>query len=227
MAARKNRAALLLKQKEAKQKKLLFALVPVFLLLVAWQGPKMYKALFSSPQGQATPASTTTTPATPTPTPQPSPEAEVGGLPDTDLLPEAGPDQLISFSRFTGRDPFVQQDGGSGSSSGSSGQSSGGTSGGSSGGTGGSGGSGGEEAATSAVIEINGSQEILSVGSAFPASNPTFTLNSLTSDSAVIGLVQGMFEDGSSTVEIALGEQVVLVSAPDSTQYTIELLSIN
>lgn len=220
MAAPKNREALLLKQKEAKQKKVLFALVPVFLLLVAWQGPKMYKALFSPPQGEATPApAVTTTPTTPTtPTPPPD-QGETGSLPDTDVLPEAGPDQLISFSRFTSRNPFVQQGGVSGSSSESGGDTSGGTS-------GGTGGTGGDEAGSSAVMEINGSQERVSVGSAFPASDPTFTLDSLTSDTAVIGLVQGMFEDGSSTVEIALGEQVVLVAAPDSTRYTIELLSI-
>ena len=44
MASKKVQAALL-KQKEAKQKKVLFLLVPVFLGLMAWQGPKTFKAI--------------------------------------------------------------------------------------------------------------------------------------------------------------------------------------
>ena len=38
MASKKVQAALL-KQKEAKQKKVLFLLVPIFIGLIAWQGP--------------------------------------------------------------------------------------------------------------------------------------------------------------------------------------------
>lgn len=214
--ASKNKAALLLKQKEAKQKKVLFALVPIFLLIVAWQGPKMYKALFAGPEMVSAPTPTVTTPAAPAPTSPTegdgaTPAPPAGSLPDTDDPPEADLDELISFSRFTGRDPFVQQ-----GTPGSSGDTTGEGTGGPSDGT----------TATSAVFETNGSTDTVTIGGAFPAGDPTFTLVSLNEDSAVVGLVQGMFEDGSSTVEIALGERVVLVSAPDSTRYTVELVSI-
>ena len=36
-----------------------------------------------------------------------------------------------------------------------------------------------------------------------------------------------MFEDGSATMEIALGERVILVAAPQTTQYTVELLDVS
>jgi hypothetical protein len=36
-----------------------------------------------------------------------------------------------------------------------------------------------------------------------------------------------MFEDGSQTTKIAMGERVILVAAPQTTQYTIELLDVS
>ena len=67
--ARKPSVADLLAQKEAKQKKLLLLLVPVFLALIVWQGPKTYKAFTggSAAPPPAAPAGTTTT----TPSPEP------------------------------------------------------------------------------------------------------------------------------------------------------------
>lgn len=212
------KAELLYQQKQAKQKKLLLIMVPVFIALVAWQGPKTFKALTGGSQAQPSPAPAVTTPTPGTTVPTTPASSEPGVLPDTDLPPEAEADQLISFSRFTGKDPFARTSGLSGSSSESSGGTSGGTSGGGSGNV--------DESPTSAVIEVNGSNETVSPGSAFPSNDPTFTLDSLSEDRAVIGLVQGMFEDGSSTVEISLGERIVLVSAPDSTRYTVELISV-
>ena len=48
-------AADIQKAKAAKQKKLLLLLLPLFLGLVAWQGPKMYKSLFAQPAPEAAP----------------------------------------------------------------------------------------------------------------------------------------------------------------------------
>ena len=64
----KKAAAALLKQKEAKQKKVLFVLVPVFLGLAVWQGPKTYHSLM----GGSTPPPTTAPTTAPTPGPAPS-----------------------------------------------------------------------------------------------------------------------------------------------------------
>ncbi len=74
---------------------------------------------------------------------------------------------------------------------------------------------------------MNGETQTVSVGEEFPASDPVFTLVALTDDTATIGVVQGMFEGGEATVDIALEERVVLVAAPSSTRYTVELLEIN
>ncbi|HEX2505626.1 MAG TPA: hypothetical protein VHK22_05400 [Gaiellaceae bacterium] len=118
---------ILRKQKEAKQKKLLMVLAPIFLLLMVWQGPGYVKMLTG---GDETAAVTTETPTgavpttpdpstapppstvapggTPAPTPAPVPGEAPAGLVDSDrpATPEAG--QLVAFDRFVGKDPFRQ-----------------------------------------------------------------------------------------------------------------------
>ncbi|HYY75594.1 MAG TPA: hypothetical protein VE644_04655 [Gaiellaceae bacterium] len=217
--ARPSKAEVARKQKDAKQKKLLFVLIPVFLLLVVWQGPKMFK-MFSGSGQEATPAPVTTTapvpaaPGTPPPaetsttaaTPPPA------GLADTDVPPAAGTARLVSFSRFGSRDPF-----GSHAST------------------------GGETeapeipgstpdegaAAGAAVIEVNGTSETVSPNGEFPAGDPTFRLVSLTADGAEIGLVSGSFEGAEETVTLTVGEEIELVADPDGTRYTVTLVSID
>ncbi|HEX2044315.1 MAG TPA: hypothetical protein VHF23_01670 [Gaiellaceae bacterium] len=212
--ARRNTEEMLRKQKEAKQKKMLFVLLPLFLGLVVWQGPKMYKA-FLGPKPEATPPPAATTPAPADPAAgtaatsgtgaATTPEAPAAGLVDTDVPPEAGADRLVSLGRFASRDPFGEPGGG---------------------------GSGADEqtapeaTASSAVIEVNGTPETVGLDGEFPAGDPTFRLVSLTAEAAVIGLVSGAFEGGQGTVELAVGEQVEIVAEPDGTRYTIELVSV-
>jgi hypothetical protein len=212
--ARRNRAEMMRQQKEAKQKKLLIVLIPLFLGLVAWQGPKMHKA-FLGPPPEATPppAATTTAPADPAATP-PSTQTETtgatpaAGLVDTDVPPASATDRLVSFSRFASRDPFGEP-GGAGQSGASPPPD-----------------TGGDEAASSAVVAVNGTSETVSVGGSFPAGDPTFRLVSVSPDKAVIGLVSGSFAGGQNTVELAVGEQLELVADPDGTLYTFALVSI-
>ena len=109
------------KKKEAKQKKLLFVLAPVFLLLVVWQGPgylKMITGGSSAPVAPAAAPATTGTAPSPESGPAPStalgPEAAAnaaaaGALPESDIPLPAGSGQLVSFGRFVGKDPFKQQ----------------------------------------------------------------------------------------------------------------------
>jgi hypothetical protein len=212
--ARRGQAEALRQQKEAKQKKLLLVLAPVFLGLAAWQGPPMYKALFASSTPPPAPVQTTSVPTDPAagaPTPQPGgTTTPTGGLVDTDPPPSAGVDRLVSFSRFTARDPFKVTIGQVGEPVGT--------------GTGTDDGGSGEQA-TSALFEVNGTSQSVSVGDSFPASDPTFTLVSLTGEKAVIGLVSGTFEGSQDTVEIAVGEQVQLV-ADGGTSYTVKLISV-
>jgi hypothetical protein len=205
--ARKS-AADLQKAKEAKQKKLLIGLVPLFLLLAVWQGPKMYKEFFAAPPPDPRAVQAETTPAAPAPeegAPAPAPAGDV--LLDSDPLPAVGSDRLVSFSRFTGRDPFLTPYGYQPSA--------------------------GETPDPSAapvpgqaVIELNGVEETVPVGGSFPASGPVFSLVSVSESGVTVGLVSGTFEGGGETVEIAVGEQVDLVADPDGTRYTVRVVSV-
>ncbi len=139
-------AADIQKAKAAKQKKLLLLLLPLFLGLVAWQGPKMYKSLFAQPAPEATPVTATTTtsssvPGAATPAPGAPP---AGALVDSEPLPTARSDQLLSFSRFTARNPFVAPGGGTPPPSDTS------------------------QLTNTAVIEVNGQSEEVVYGAAFP-----------------------------------------------------------
>ena len=217
MASPKRTAEAALKAKERKQKKLLIVLAPVFLGLAVWQGPKMFGALFGgSPPPEAAPAVTTPTATTPV-APGTTPPPPAGQLADSDLPPEPNPTKLISFSLFLGHDPFLSPHPPTDSAPTTPSPTP--TTPGS-----GSGGSGEEQ--LTAVIETNGVSETISVGEEFPASDPTFTLVSLTLEGATIGVVQGMFETGENTIEIEVGEEVTLVAAPDSTQYVVKLVDV-
>jgi hypothetical protein len=222
MASAKRSAEAMLKAKEAKQKKLLFVLVPVFLGLAVWQGPKMYSALFGGakpPEAVPAPA-TTPTPAAPAPTGAAPAATPPGVLADTDVPPEANPTKLISFSRFTGRDPFLSPYPDSGAAPSPS------TPAPTTPAPGGSGAGGSGEEELTALLEVNGVSQTVSVGEEFPASDPTFTLVALSLEGATIGVVQGMFEGGEETIEIEVGEEVTLVAAPESTEYVVKLVDV-
>jgi hypothetical protein len=186
-------------QKDAKQKKLLIILIVPFIALLAWQGPKTFKAL----QGGSPPPPTSAVPATPTtsvPTATPllpgSGSDQGGVLPDSDPQPDRLDGQLLSFSRFSGRDPFAPVRPSSSAQS-----------------------------AAGATIEVNGTSEDVRVNDSFPASDPTFKLMSVTETAAVIGLVSGSFSNGDDTITINVGETLVL-AADDGTRYAIKIVSV-
>jgi hypothetical protein len=199
--AKRLTAAALQAQKDAKQKKLLFVLVPVFLLVLVWQGPKTLKAFQGPSSAPPPPAATVTTSTTPSVTPgSPTPPSNGTSLPDTDVVPKPLDGQLVAFNRFHGRDPFAT----SGSSGGSGGSSA---------------------AATGATVEVNGTSESIPLGGSFPSSDPTFKLVTVVGQSAEIGLVSGTFSDGAETISINVGETLVLV-ADDGARYAIKLVSV-
>jgi hypothetical protein len=186
-------------QKDAKQKKLLIILIVPFIALLAWQGPKTFKALQGGsppPPTSAVPAAPTTSVPTATPLLPGSGSDQGGVLPDSDPQPDRLEGQLLSFSRFSGRDPFAPV----GPSS--SGQS-----------------------AAGATVEVNGTSEDVRVNDSFPASDPTFKLVSVTETAAVIGLVSGSFSNGDDTITINVGETLVL-AADDGTRYAIKIVSV-
>jgi hypothetical protein len=182
--------------KDAKQKKLLLVLLVPFIGLLAWQGPKTYNALMGGTPPPPPPV--TAPPVTPNTTTPPAttPGSEAGGLPDSDPQLDPLDGQLVSFSRFGGRDPFVPPSTGSSQS-----QSAG------------------------ATIEVNGESEDVGINDPFPASDPTFKLVSVTNSAAKIGLVSGTFSNGQETITINVGETLVL-AADDGTRYAIKVVSI-
>jgi hypothetical protein len=180
--AKKPSEAALRAEKEAKQKKLLVVLLVPFIALVAWQGPKTLKAIQGGsppPPPTALPTPTTTGPTTTGPG---TGTGQGSGLPDSDPQPDLLDGQLVSFSRFTGRDPFVRPSGGS------------------------------VVKAGSATIEVNGESEDVAINDPFPASDPTFKLVSVTDSASVIGLVSGSFSNGNETITINVGETLVLAA---------------
>lgn len=209
----KKAAAALLKQKEAKQKKVLFLLVPVFIALLAWQGPKTFKAITGgNAPPPATPVAVSPT-VTGAPTPGSAPStpgagAPAGELVDTDAPPSALAGQLTNFSVFPGRDPFA---GGPPPPS----------AGGSSGGTGTSPGT----TPTSGRFEVNGATQSVAINETFPDSDPVFKLVSVTGTSALVALSSGQkFTNGSATEEIKVGETLT-VTGDDGSTFSVTLVS--
>jgi hypothetical protein len=195
MAKRSSEAALRA-QKERKQKIFVVAGLVVFLALMAWQGPKTLKAL----RGGSPPPPAVQATALPLPTGTTStPSGTETGLPESDVQPDLLDGQLLSFSRFGGRDPFVPLAPPGALDS--------------------------APADDAATVEVNGTSESLSVGDQFPASDPTFRLVSVTASSVQVGLVSGAFSDGAETITIGVGQTLVLM-ADDGARYSVKLVSV-
>jgi hypothetical protein len=238
-------------RKDARQKKVLFALAPILVGLLAWQGPGMLKAFTGGDSPPPTAAQPTETAAAPDPAAGAAPSTATGdpavtapggsSLPDADEPYTPGAGQLVAFDRFIGKDPFRQQVAAKAADGGAPGPGSGGgKDGDGSGGGGGSGGSGGDDqppgggddgdgdgdAFASATLAVNGVSETVSVDGTFPSSDPVFRLVSIGGRSVKIGLVAGEFSNGARTVTVALGKKVTLVSQPDGFRFTIKLVAL-
>jgi hypothetical protein len=242
--------------RDARAKKLMLVLVPVLVALVAWQGPKVLNQVRGEEPAQASSQQPTeSSTGTNVPAPAASPEVLPGdeaaadaaavavanqqALPDTDQPPTPDEGQLIVFSRFEARDPFVQlvdaddatSDEPSADTSSSGGSttttnpppstSSVGTPGGST--------SvipdGGSSTATEAKISVNGRVNTLGAGDTFPENDPAFTLVSIGDGTVEIGLASGSFATGQQTVTLKIGEPVTLISQPDGARFTLKLIS--
>jgi hypothetical protein len=192
-------------QKEAKQKKLLLLLVPVFLGLLVWQGPKTYHAFSGGTSTPPAPAASTPTTTLPTP-PSPTSTTASGGLADTDTPLDPLDGQLVSFSRFDGVDPFRPKGSKPGAPQDTAQP---------------------PAATQGALLEVNGQSENVSVGASFPAADKTFILRSVRDQTVEIGLVSGgSFGDGKAVQTLSVGESVTLVAQPDGATYTIKLISV-
>lgn len=217
------------KAKERRQKIIAAVGAVILLAVLAYQMPTILSLFKSetpaaSPAPAPAPAPAAGTPAAGTPAAAPAPSAT---LVDSDPAPEPAAGQLISFDRFSSKDPFVQQVTSAGSAAGSGGGSS--------------------TAAdlrlpgdspvlsqepapknsstlASARISVNGVAETVEAGQAFPTGDPIFRLVSVTKTSAKIGIVGGSFASGSDTVTLAKGKPLTLMNTAEGTRYELKLL---
>jgi hypothetical protein len=228
-----------LKAKQRKQKILAAGLGVVFVGVLAFQGPKVWKQMHPPKSVQRASYETKTT-ATSTPslaaptlsggsqTPSSSPSTDPS-LASAAPAPTLADGQLTSFSRFASKDPFAQQvsDEKSPAASSSSGSGSKTTGGGS---KPSSGGSASAPTPGTAVISVNGTLYTVAVGSDFPEASatdpsitPLFHLVSVTAHSAKISIVGGSYSSGAATVTLQENKPVTLMNTADGTRYKLIL----
>jgi hypothetical protein len=224
---------------KAKRQKIMAAGGAVLLLgILAIQVPRTMKMMNGSapppPPAEVAPG---TVPSDPSVLPTPgtvgggaaSTASGDGTLVDSDPAPVAATGQLISFGRFTSKDPFVEQvdetTAGGGLTPAPAGSTkpppapvvpSSPTAGPPSVGA----------VAGSAVISVNGLQETVTTGGEFPKDSPVFRLVKLVSGEARIGIAGGALASGSPTVTLRKGKAVTLVNTADGTRYELQLVSV-
>lgn len=227
MAAKKIDA----RAKAKRQKIILAVLGVVFLAVLAWQVPSVLKIMNKKPPTAATtppPAAVPApgAPATPAPgTPVSATPTPGAGLTDSDPAAQAASGQLVTFDRFSSKDPFQQQAllADASSSTGAT-----------------------VEppattapstsstklppppaasAPTSAQIAVNGSSETVSKGGTFPQSDPIFVLLSVSRTTAKIAISGGSLDSGGATVTLRKGKKLILENTVDSARYVLLLVS--
>ena len=240
--SRKSRMKDIREAKDRRAKRLAIGGVVVLAAVLAFEVPHVLKksggsASSAPPAATATDASTGASAPSATASPGTAAAASVPvtstKLPNSDMTPRRLKSQLYSFSRFAGKDPFVQQVSASDITSGP---------------TGAAGASSSSSAASSGVItagpapaqqtsartlaqrgsvtiQVNGKVQTIRVGASFPSSNPLFKLVSVANGVARIGIAGGSYASGAQTVSLATGRSLTLVDTADGIRYKLELLS--
>jgi hypothetical protein len=233
--------------KDRRTKKLALGLSVVLVAVLAFEVPKMLNSggTSSSPPPATTmtgaSATTTSTPGVTTAATAPGTAAAAPltaastKLPaNSDLTPRTSIGQLYSFSRFSGKDPFVQQVSSTAPAAAAApAQPTGGTLSASvSRGTASSSGAAAARqssrtlAATGAArISVNGQIEVVRVGASFPSSNPLFRLDGVSHGTVRIGIANGSYSSGAQTTSLTLGRSLTLVDTADGIRYKIRLLA--
>jgi hypothetical protein len=191
--------------------------------LLMFQLPKTLDMLKSETPASA-PSTATTTPVTPPATP---------GTPPPVTTPET-PVRTAALTRFTSKDPFVQQinanpSAPTASPSGASPPVPSASESGSETSAFRQVGSSSASAAGSntATIAVNGAEESVSVSDTFPKANPVFKLVSVGANTAKIGVASGTLKGGSQTVTLSKGEPLTLLNTVDGKRYKLELVSVS
>ncbi len=223
--------------KEAKQKKILIALSVVFVGLLVWQLPKLMGGKEAAPP--ATAATATDPAATPAATPDPAtvaaggeaiPVAPVAAPPNLAAAaagsrPKATTAQLVSFSLFEAKDPFVQKiveksetekaasapsTPAKGADVGAGGKVVGGI-------------AAPKVIYAFATLSVNGESEGVQAKTEFPTSEPMFVVVSIGKGQVKIGIAGGKLSNGKAAT-IKLGKSLTLVDNATGARYVITLL---
>jgi hypothetical protein len=238
--SRKTRMQDLRRAKDRRMKRIAVVGLVVLVAVLAFEIPHMLKGGGSTP----TPAATTTaaggastTPAATTPgttvpgtaAPASLPTTASSKLPNSDVAPVRTKSQILSFSQFSGKNPFVQQV--SNQTAPAAGSPSAPTATTASTGTSGSPAKPSSSPTLSpthaATISVNGKSQTVLINGKFPSSNPLFRLVSIANGAAKIGLVSGKFANGKSTVTLTVGQPLILIDKADGTRYKLQLLSVS
>jgi hypothetical protein len=225
--------------KDKRAKKLAIGGAVLLAVVMAFEVPKVLN--HGGGSSSAPPAATTTAPAT-----TPPGTAAAAVLPTTsgstklqaEQAPKRSKSQLYTFSRFAGKDPFVQQvtDLAAGQPDGST-----------------------TAATTAAVthsaasapataapasssapqaspartlaksgavtISVNGKIQTVRIGASFPSSNPVFRLVSVVRGMAKVGIANGSYASGTQTVALTAGKTLTLVDTSTGAHYKLRLVA--
>ena len=232
---------------KAKRQKIIAAVLGVLLLgVLAYEVPSVLKSMNKKPptvSAAAAPAPTAVPPVTGGPVTAAPVSAPVASttLSDTDPLAQAGSGQLLSFDRFSSKDPFVQQVDATATTCDPDPT---------------------DPASTctptappppaqaakktqpqksstapatptqpasapsAARISVNGTRELVDLSKTFPSSDPVFRLVALTKTTAKIGIAGGSLSTGAATATLTKGKKVTLMNTADGTRYVLLLVSV-
>jgi hypothetical protein len=232
--------------KDKRAKKLAIGGAVLLAVVMAFEVPKVLN--HGGGGSSAPPAATTTTaagaPTAPATTPATTPPgtAAAAVLPTTsgstklqaEQAPKRSKSQLYTFSRFAGKDPFVQQvtdlaagqpDAATTAAVTHSAASAPATA---------------APASSSApqaspartlaksgavTISVNGKIQTVRIGASFPSSNPVFRLVSVVRGMAKVGIANGSYASGTQTVALAAGKTLTLVDTSTGAHYKLRLVA--
>ncbi len=223
------------KAKAKRQKIILAVLGVVFLGVLAWQVPSVLKIMNKKPPVAATTPPAAVVPGTPVPPVSGAPVSATptpgAGLIDSDPAAKAAGGQLVTFDRFSSKDPFQQQariaastapapapaDPKVGAAASEAAPSSSSPRAPAS--------RPASPAPTSAQISVNGSSQTVSKGGTFPQSDPVFVLVSVSRTTAQVAISGGSLDSGGATLTLRKGKKLTLENTVDSARYVLLLVS--
>ena len=77
-----------------------------------------------------------------------------------------------------------------------------------------------------ARLTVNGTPQTVALMRAFPAADPMFQLDSLSTYTIAMSVVGGSYQDGAPTLKLGRGHAVTLMNTVDGTKYRIVFVGL-